>query len=41
MCKSTDTGKYRPHEGARFITGIQDQIVAGKICCSKILGQYF
>lgn len=41
MYKSMDIGKYRPHKDAKLITGVQDQILVGGICCSRILGQYF
>lgn len=36
-----DTGKYRPHKDAKLIIGVQNQIVVGKMYCSRILGQYF
>lgn len=41
MCTSMDLGKYRPHNSAKLIIGVQDETLLGGICFSGILGQYF
>ena len=36
-----DIAKYRPHQDGKLIIGIQDQILLGGLCFSRILGHYF